>query len=328
MQLSRCRQSPLLSTWQTPFAPNARSAMGLRRLMSRLTLRNFKSAYPEHPWLIWLYHPAFYELATQLLPDAPVVYDVMDRFAAFHSSSQAVSEQEDALLQKADVVFTGGHSLDRAVAQALSWQKRTTHCFPSGVDLSHFGTALHSEGPMPPELAALPRPIYGYIGAVDERLDFDLLSSLAKHNPAASVVLIGPTLTTPAIETPSNIHFLGPRTYATLPEYLRGFDVCLLPFKKTELVAHVSPTKTPEYLAAGKPVVSTSIPDVVADYGDTVFISDDPERFSELCAEAAAHPPSPAVLHSEATRRARTWDRIAVEMAAVLETQQIHLLPH
>ncbi|MGB9691834.1 MAG: glycosyltransferase, partial [Candidatus Sumerlaeaceae bacterium] len=222
--------------------------------------------------IVWLYHPDFAAIADELAPDL-VVYDVMDRFRSFRASPADLWEVECIAYERADLIFAGGHSLAKAAQQDLERLGicKAVHCYPSGVDLPHFEQALAPETKIAHELMALAHPIVGYFGAVDERLDLGLVAEAARLQPSWSFVLIGPILgEVPSM--PHNVHFFGARPYADLPQYLKGFDVCLLPFRQSELVAHVSPTKTPEYLAGGKPVISTPIPDVVRDYGDVLAI--------------------------------------------------------
>lgn len=298
-----------------PCAPTARSMAAIRSWYAERRLRRVMGGDAKGPVLLWLYHPALLPLGRELFPDAPVVYDVMDRFTAFTGSAQAVAEQELRALEAARIVFTGGRSIDRAI-RSLAEGKASApiHCFPSGVDLDHFARALEPDLVLPEDLALLPRPVFGYFGAVDERIDFELLAALGTARPDGSVVVVGPLLSQPAAEMPPNVHFLGGRPYEELPRYLAGFDVCLLPFRNTPLVAHVSPTKTPEYLAGGRPVVSTPIPDVVSDYGEVVRVAQSREEFIAACSDLATARPEALFLAAEARRRAMTWDQIAERM--------------
>lgn len=308
-----------------PAAPTSSSLQALRSWYAARRLRQELARLappPGVPTVLWLYHPALLALGKAVCPEAPVVYDVMDRFSAFASSPETVKLQEAEALRAASVVFTGGRSIDRAIraaaAEAGADAAAATHCFPSGIDLDHFARAFDSGTPVPDDLARLPRPVFGYFGAVDERVDFELLERLAGAWPEGSVVVIGPVLTRPGEGLPPNLHLLGGRPYDQLPGYLRGFNVCLLPFRNTPLVAHVSPTKTPEYLAGGRPVVSTPIPDVAADYGEVVRVAGTPEEFIRACGEALEAPPDPAFLNAEARRRALTWDQIAGRMDRIV----------
>lgn len=288
------------------------AASKLRKEAARLF-----AAAPEGVPVVWLYHPGLLPLARAVAPTALLVYDVMDRFPAFAASPGGTGEAERGVLREADVIFTGGRSLDAATRAGLDDPAKPTHCLPSGVDLAHFALARASATAAHPSIAELPRPVLGYFGAVDERLDFELLRGVCEARPDWTVALVGPVLARPD-GLPPNLRLTGPCPYAQLPSVLKGFDVCLLPFRQTELVAHVSPTKTPEYLTGGRPVVSTPIPDVQAEYGGVVAVASGAAQFVAACEAALAKPPDPAFLAAEAAARARTWDQVAAEMEGVL----------
>jgi UDP-galactopyranose mutase len=230
----------------------------------------------------WLYTPMAWPLARSLEPEL-VAYDCMDELSAFRGAPPEMRVREADLLRSADVVFTGGASLYRA--------KRALHprvrCFPSSVDARHFRPAREALA-LPPDLRSIEGPRLGYYGVLDERLDLDLLAALADARPDWQTVLIGPVCKIDPADLPRrpNIHYLGQRAYADLPGYLAGFDVCLLPFARNEATRFISPTKTLEYMAAEKPIVSTRIADVADAYADIVHLADGPAEFAAAC-EAA-----------------------------------------
>jgi UDP-galactopyranose mutase len=162
-------------------------------------------------------------------------------------------------------VFTGGHSL----YEAKRTQHQNVHVFPSSVDASHFGTARYELGD-PEDQAALPRPRLGFFGVIDERMDLELVARIADARPSYHIVMLGPIVKIDPATLPRrpNIHWLGQKEYRQLPQYLSGWDVAIMPFALNEATRYISPTKTLEYLAAGKPVVSTAIQDVVSPYGE------------------------------------------------------------
>jgi UDP-galactopyranose mutase len=215
----------------------------------------------------------------QLEPLA-VVYDCMDELSAFDRAPLAMRQREAELLASADLVFTGGQSL----YEAKRVLHRHVHAFPSSVDTAHF---LHARRPLadPPDQAAIPGPRLGFYGVLDERLDLALLSAIADARPDWHLVLVGPVATPkfdPALlPVRDNIHYLGSKPYAELPAYLAGWDVAIMPFARNASTRFISPTKTLEYLAGGKHVVSTSIRDVVSPYGEQglVSIADTPADF-------------------------------------------------
>lgn len=262
------------------------------------------------PRVLWVQHPALAVPARRVRHDA-LVYDCMDPFGAFAASLPGTAERERALLHDADLVFTGGRSLH---AQREGLNPRT-HCFPSGIDFEHFASAA-MPGDVPAELKALARPVLGYVGAVDERIDWPMVARLCAERPAWSVVFVGPLvgLARCPVDAPNFLH-VGGRPYAQLPSWLRGFDVALIPWVVNDLTSFMSPTKTPEYLAAGCPVVSTAIPDVVADYGDCTFVANRPEDFVARCEQALARGRTGPVKPPAA----RTWEEIAREMLSLIQ---------
>ena len=213
------------------------------------------------------------------------VYDCMDELAAFKFAPPALREREQELFKRADLVFTGGHTLYEAKSQ----QHNDAHPFPSSIDKAHFGQA-RQEMPEPADQAGIAHPRIGFFGVVDERLDIELLRQLADAHPEWQFVVIGPVvkISYDALPRQQNIHYLGGKDYQELPAYLHGWDVATLLFADNESTKFISPTKTPEYLAAGRPVVSTPIRDVVRPYGDLdlVQIAATADDFGKAIAKA------------------------------------------
>jgi UDP-galactopyranose mutase len=256
----------------------------------------------ERP-VVWFYTPMAVPLLPALNP-AAVVYDCMDELAAFAGAPPELLARERALLEVADVVFAGGPSLYRA--------KRERHanvlCLPSSVDVAHFGRAAVGVDE-PDDQRALPRPRLGFFGVIDERLDRDLLGAVAALRPAWQIVMVGPVVKIDPATLPRrpNLHYLGGRPYAVLPDYVAGWDVCLLPFAHNAATRFISPTKTLEYMAAERPIVSTSVRDVAEPYGDVVLLGDDPASFVAACEAALA---APSAARRDAMRRivaATSW---------------------
>jgi glycosyltransferase involved in cell wall biosynthesis len=238
--------------------------------------------------IAWLYTPMALPLAHRLDP-ALVVYDCMDELSLFAGAPPELVAREEELLQLADVVFTGGPSLYRA----KRGRHPNVHCFTSSVDAEHFGRARAGRPDAPDEPADqrdLPHPRLGYYGVIDERLDLPLLAALADAHPAWQLVLVGPVVKIDPAALPrrANIHYTGQRRYDELPAYLAGWDVCLLPFALNESTRFISPTKTLEYMAAERPIVSTPITDVAEPYGNIVYLGETPEAFIRACERALA----------------------------------------
>jgi UDP-galactopyranose mutase len=220
-------------------------------------------------FILWYYTPMALSF-TRHLNAIGVVYDCMDELSAFAGAPPTMSAREAELMAKADVVFTGGQSL----YEAKRHQHPNAHPFPSGIDVAHFARARESTTD-PMDQLNIPHPRLGYFGVIDERMDIALLDCIAEARPDWHLVMIGPVVKIDPASLPRrpNIHYLGAKDYKELPEYLAGWDVALMPFALNESTRFISPTKTPEYLAAGKPVVSTAIRDVVRPYGEMGLVS-------------------------------------------------------
>ena len=236
--------------------------------------------------VLWFYTPIMYSFACHVEASA-IVYDCMDELANFKFASPKLREAEAALIARADVVFTGGHSLYEAKAHLHD----NIHPFPSSVDIRHFQTA-RDENAEPGDQRDIQGPKLGYYGVIDERIDLPLLAAVAKARPELSFIFIGPVVKIAPQDLPkaANIHYLGQKNYSELPAYLSGWDAALMPFALNEATKFISPTKTPEYLAAGRPVVSTPVTDVGRHYGDLegVFLAADAADFAKACDDALA----------------------------------------
>lgn len=212
----------------------------------------------------WFYTPMMLEWAADLSPVA-TVYDCMDELSKFRFAPSGITQLEEKLFKKADLVFTGGHSL----YMAKTAQHPSVHEFPSSIDAAHFRQALSTDVEMPDQ-EAIPHPRIGYAGVIDERIDLELIAQAADLRPDWSFIMLGPVVKIDGATLPrrANIHYLGGKDYKDLPAYFSGWDVGMMPFAMNESTEFISPTKTPEYLSAGLPVVSTPITDVVTPYGE------------------------------------------------------------
>ena len=248
-------------------------------------LKRFFAATGLTNYAFWYYTPMALNKSRQFRP-ALTVYDCMDELAQFKFAPPELRQREQELFQKANLVFTGG----QRIYEAKREQHADAHSFPSSIDKTHFGQARNAQLAEPADQASIPHPRVGFFGVVDERLDIDLLGQLATNHPQWQFVIIGPVVKIDPATLPQNenIHYLGGKNYQELPAYLRGWDVATLLFARNESTEFISPTKTPEYLAAGRPVVSTSIRDVVRPYGELnlVQIADDPRAFGQAIARA------------------------------------------
>jgi len=266
--------------------------------------------------ILWYYTPMALGAEPATIRPRLTIYDAMDDLASFRAAPPELRRREARLLSTVDLVFTGGPTLYR--------QRRdmhpSVHCFPSGVEAAHFASTSVSSHE---ELARQRRPILGYYGVIDERLDLDLLAEIADRRPDWTIALIGPVakIDESTIPKRDNIVRFGQQAYDDLPAFLACFDVALMPFARNEATRAISPTKTLEYLAGGKPVVSTPITDVIALYGDAVEIAATGEEFV-AAAESVLNRTSDADRQWR-TRAARLvaahdWDCIADSMLAVM----------
>ena len=221
----------------------------------------------------WFYTPMAMAFAASLACET-VIYDCMDELAAFAGASPRIALLERRLMRHADIVFTGGRSLQRA-KQSLH---TNVHCFPSAVDHEHYAQARRIDQIDQIDQAAIPHPRIGFFGVLDERLDTDLIAAVADRRPDWHFVFIGPIAKIDEDELPRrpNVYFLGPKPYSQLPSYLAGWDAGLMPFAMNEATRFISPTKTPEFLAAGVPLVSTPIADVVSSWPGVVAVAAGP----------------------------------------------------
>ncbi len=228
-------------------------------------------------YIAWYYSPMALDYSDHLSPTL-TIYDCMDELSAFNFAPVNLKENEKTLFNSADLVFTGGHSL----YEAKKHLHHNIHPFPSSIDKSHFLKArIFKEDPI--DQKHIPHPRFGFYGVIDERFHISLIDELSSLRPDWHFVLLGPVIKIDPEHLPkkSNIHYLGRKDYKELPGYLSGWDIAILPFELNQATKYISPTKTPEYLAGGKPVISTSISDVVKPYGKQglVEIADDADAF-------------------------------------------------
>jgi UDP-galactopyranose mutase len=271
------------------------------------------------PELLWYYTPMALQFSDHL--EAPaVVYDCMDELSGFSGAPPGLREAEQALLRRAGIVFTGGRSL----YEAKRHLHLNIHPFPSSVDVDHFAAARAAGALDPPDQAAISSPRIGFFGVIDERLDRDLIAGLSEIRPNWQFILLGPIVKIDPASLPraSNIHYLGQKTYGELPRYLAGWDVAMLPFARNDATRYISPTKTPEYLAGGRPVVSTSITDVVHPYGDLGLarIADTPRDFAEAIEAALFEDAAARRQAADVLLATMSWDETWKAMSNHIET--------
>jgi UDP-galactopyranose mutase len=268
-------------------------------------------------YVLWYYTPMALAFTDRLSPVA-VVYDCMDELSAFMGAPPILKAREAELMSRASLVLTGGQSL----FEAKRHQHSNIHPFPSSVDVAHFAEARRI-ATEPEDQAPIPHPRLGFFGVIDERMDLPLLDGVAAARPDWHLVMLGPVvkIDPASLARRANIHYLGSKRYEELPQYIAGWDVALLPFARNDATRFISPTKTPEYLAAGKPVVSTSIRDVVRPYGKKglVRIADDVAAFVQACTAAMAEDPLERITQADAFLRQTSWDGTWTRIRSLLD---------
>jgi glycosyltransferase involved in cell wall biosynthesis len=299
---------PILAEWRrgTDEAAAVQRAL-LRRLMRGERITDF---------VLWFLTPMALPLVRDLSP-AAVVYDCMDELSSFAGAPLQMKTLESELLGLADLVTTGGRSL----YEARRDRHPNVHAFPSSIDVPHFARA-RGACPDPADQQAIPHPRLGFAGVIDERMDLGLVRDLATRQPDWHLVFLGPFAKIDPETFPRlpNIHLLGMKAYGELPDYFAGWDVGLLPFAHNDATRFISPTKTPEYLAAGLPVVATAIRDVVTPYGDggLVRIAEGPEAFQAAAAVAIAEGRCARQGAVDALLAGGSWDQTAARMRALM----------
>ena len=292
--------------------------------LQRGLLDEFLLEHPAPNPVLWYYTPQALQFTAHL--QGTVVYDCMDELSAFKFADPALPARERELMARAAVVFTGGHS----IYEAKRPHHHNVHAFPSGVDTAHFLPARGSL-PEPADQAGIPHPRMGFYGVLDERFDTDLLAGIADLRPHVHFVMLGPTakIEPGALPARPNIHYLGPKTYNELPSYLAGWDVALMPFALNESTRFISPTKTPEYLAGGRPVVSTPITDVVRQYGamPCVRIAATAPEFVDAADAMLALEPASWRPAADQALAGMSWDAIWSRMAALVQGERRMALP-
>ncbi len=337
--LSRAATRYRVTFWEEPIYTEEAS----HRLVTRLAPEGVFVVQPYVPWgadpvaaqremldgliqdrgiedqVLWYYTPMALAFSGHL-SGRPVVYDCMDELSSFAGADDQLPHMERDLMARAALVFTGGLSL----FDAKRSQHDAVHAFPSGVDVAHFAPARHTLAE-PVDQAGIGRPRIGFFGVIDERLDRALLAEAAALRPDWHFVLIGPLAKLDEDELPAgrNLHYLGPKSYEELPGYIAHWDVAMMPFALNEATRFISPTKTPEYLAAGRPVVSTPIADVARSWGGTGYVAIATDAASFMAAADAGLSLRPGWLAEADARLAEmSWDRIWLQMAGLIEAER------
>ena len=298
-------------------------SLATQQTIQKLLLNNMLLEFEIRDYLLWYYTPMALAFSSHLKPQV-TVFDCMDELSAFKGAPQEMKDREAELMRRADVVFTGGQSL----YEAKVGRHDHLYAFPSSIDYGHFAQARTITND-PADQASIPHPRIGFAGVIDERMDLELLDGMARLRPDMQFIMVGPVVKIDPATLPRrlNIHYLGGKSYKELPAYLAGWDAAMLTFAHNESTRFISPTKTPEYLAAGKPVVSTSITDVVRPYGTQglVRIADTAEEFVsaiDLALSADANDADWAARRDEFLE-GTSWDITFRNMCDIIEDRMI-----
>lgn len=282
-----------------------------RRRALRRTLANELAGRFDDA-ILWFNDPMAVTAFADQLDESLIVYDCMDELSQFKGAPPALIEREYELLEVADVVFCGGRKMrDKRLSVNAN-----SHFYGTGVDCEHFGSALSPKVAVADEIAALRGPVLGYFGVVDERIDYDLLAALADANSSWHVVMVGPTAKVDPDTFPRrpNLHFLGGRPYAQLPAITKGFSVCLMPFALNEATEYINPTKALEYMAAGRPVVSTALDEVKSNFGSVARIARNHSEFVAMCKREVETPSRSRIARGLKLAAENTWEAIVAKM--------------
>jgi glycosyltransferase involved in cell wall biosynthesis len=268
---------------------------------------------------LWFYTPLPEFLLHAVEPDL-VIYDVMDELSMFRFAPPELKDQEARLLRRSDIVFTGGASL----FESKRPYNKNTHLFASGVDANHYSKACDATTKVPDFVKELPSPVATYIGVIDERLDYDIIAGMAAARPDVQFLMCGPVVKVDPKDLPQapNLHYPGQQKYDDLPCILKGSDICLMPFARNDATKFISPTKTLEYMATHRPIVSTPIRDVERFYSDIVYLASDASEFARQVDVALNEHPADRArrrLREEKILAEHAWDAIAANMNQLME---------
>jgi glycosyltransferase involved in cell wall biosynthesis len=299
-----------------PHLPKGLSPQQITFVMSAL-IDQFLAGKDMDDFAFWYYSPMALTFTDKYVPSV-TIFDCMDELSAFKNAPKELKEQEKKLLQRADVVFTGGYSL----YEAKKNQHNNIHAFPSSIEKEHFQQARTAIAE-PEDQRHIEGVKLGFYGVIDERFDIDLIKGIADARPEWQIILLGPVVKIDPATLPhnSNIHYLGQKNYKELPAYLSGWDVALIPFALNESTRFISPTKTPEYLSAGKPAVSTPINDVIKPYGvkELVYIAKTADGFVKAIEqELAITDKSQWLAEVDHFLADQSWDQTAEDMLSLI----------
>lgn len=266
--------------------------------------------------LLWYYSPMDSSWSLGWFENRGIVYDCMDELSQFTGAPPALIENEQRLMSVADVVFTGGYELGNKKRQ----QHDNVHIFGCGVEFNHFSKARNRNAPIPADIDFVARPILGWFGVIDERVDYAMIGEMARKRPDWSFCMVGPVVKVDPAHLPHspNLFWLGSRDYQQLPDYCRAFDVCMMPFAMNKSTEYINPTKGLEYMATGRPIVSTPVRDVVRQWSDICYIASTADEFIAAADEALNNPDISRIEKGLALARENSWERTVEKMQELI----------
>ena len=269
-----------------------------------------------HSPLLWYYSPLDSQWSLGHFDNSGVIYDCMDELSQFTGAPESLVEAEARLLEHSDIVFTGGRNL----YSRKSENHDNVHFFGCGVEADHFGMAMDESTPIPPDIDFMPRPILGWFGVIDERVDYPLLAEIARLRPQWSLAMIGPVVKIDPNLLPHapNLFWMGGRDYAVLPNYCKAFDICMMCFAINDATEYINPTKALEYLATGRPVISTPVKDVVDQYADFVDIAATAEEWVAAVERILGNPDPDRIRKGLDRARQSSWNATVEKMQALI----------
>lgn len=289
--------------------------MERRRILQDRLAGEFAGIYDNA--ILWFNDPMAVIAFAGQLGERMIVYDCMDELTQFHGAPPMLHQRERLLTHGADLIFCGGRKMrDKRLPY-----NSNTHFYGTGVDCGHFGRALTKELEVDAEIAALPGPVLGYFGVVDERIDYTLLAALADAHSDWSIAMVGPIAKVDSNTLPQrdNLHWLGGRPYGRLPAMTKGFAVCLMPFALNAATEFINPTKALEYMAAGRPVVSTALDEVRTNFSSVSRVAGTHACFIKMCRREVDSPAGTRIRRGLELAAENTWEAITAKMEAHME---------
>ena len=281
-----------------------------RRILQELLAEEFAGAFDDA--ILWFNDPMAVTAYAGKLGERMIVYDCMDELTQFHGAPPMLHQRERELTDRADLIFCGGRKMrDKRLPY-----NSNTHFYGTGVDCGHFGLALTDEQEIDAEIAALSGSVLGYFGVIDERIDYDLLAALADADPDWSIAMVGPVAKVDSSRLPRrpNLHWLGARPYDRLPAITKGFSVCLMPFALNAATEFINPTKALEYMAAGRPVVSTALDEVKSNFSSSSCVAETHAEFITMCRREVNEPNDMRIRRGMNLAAENTWEAITAKM--------------